>query len=55
MEHTSAYDTWKKMTNNFVCKYRSLDDFEYFVDIIVNQKLYVAEYTTLNDPMEGHY
>lgn len=36
-------------------KYRSLKDFKFFVDIIVNNRLYAATYTELNDPMEGRY
>jgi len=36
-------------------KYRSLENFNYFVDIILNNRLYAASYTSLNDPMEGHY
>lgn len=36
-------------------KYRSLDNFKNFVDIILNNRLYAAKYDDLNDPMEGHY
>lgn len=36
-------------------KYRSLDNFRNFVDIIINNRLYAAKYDKLNDPMEGHY
>ena len=36
-------------------KYRSLDNLEYTLDIIVNSRLYAATYETLNDPMEGHF
>lgn len=36
-------------------KYRSLDNFKNFIDIIVNNRLYAAKYDDLNDPMEGHY
>jgi hypothetical protein len=36
-------------------KYRSLRDFKFFVDIILNQRLFAAPYFDLNDPMEGHY
>ena len=36
-------------------KYRSLDNFKYFVDIILNNRLYAAPYKDLNDPMEGQY
>lgn len=36
-------------------KYRSLSDFERFLDIIVNKRLYGAIYKELNDPMEGKF
>lgn len=37
----------------YLYKYRSLDNFRNFVDIIVNKRLYGAKYDTLNDPFEG--
>ena len=40
---------------NILYKYRSLDNFKYFVDIILKNRLYAAKYRDLNDPMEGHY
>jgi len=36
-------------------KYRSLDNFKFFADIILNERLFVASYFDMNDPMEGHY
>jgi len=36
-------------------KYRSLDNFRHFVDIIFRRRLYAAKYKDLNDPMEGQY
>lgn len=36
-------------------KYRSLDNYKFVVDIIVNSRLYAATYSDLNDPMEGYY
>lgn len=36
-------------------KYRSLNNFRFFTDIILNQRLYAATFFELNDPMEGHY
>lgn len=36
-------------------KYRSIENFQNFVDIILNKRLYAARYLDLNDPMEGHY
>ena len=36
-------------------KYRSLDNFKNFVDIILKNRLFAAKYKDLNDPMEGQY
>jgi hypothetical protein len=36
-------------------KYRSLDNIKFLLDIFLNQRLYAATYTQMNDPMEGHY
>lgn len=36
-------------------KYRSLDNFKNFADIILNNRLYAASYENLNDPMEGQF
>ncbi len=36
-------------------KYRSLQNFERFVDILINRRLYAAPFLNLNDPMEGRY
>ena len=38
-------------------KYRSLkgENFEHFIDIVLNSRLYGASYKDLNDPMEGRY
>jgi len=36
-------------------KYKSLDNFKNFVDIILKNRLYAAPYKDLNDPMEGQY
>jgi hypothetical protein len=36
-------------------KYRSIDSFKNFVDIILKNRLYSARYKDLNDPMEGQY
>ena len=36
-------------------KYKSLDNFKNFVDIILKKRLYSAKYKDLNDPMEGQY
>ncbi|WP_196140644.1 hypothetical protein [Aliikangiella sp. G2MR2-5] len=36
-------------------KYRSLDNFQFILDILVNQRLYATSFDEMNDPMEGHY
>lgn len=36
-------------------KYRSLDNFERFISIIIDKKLYGALYSEMNDPMEGYF
>ncbi|EMR38138.1 hypothetical protein MUQ_04618 [Vibrio harveyi CAIM 1792] len=36
-------------------KYRSLDNLKFLIDIFLNNRLYAAPYTDMNDPMEGHY
>jgi hypothetical protein len=36
-------------------KYKSLSNWQYLIDILVNDRLYAAKYTELNDPMEGCY
>ncbi|MDQ1341043.1 MAG: hypothetical protein QG567_2201 [Campylobacterota bacterium] len=41
--------------NKIFYKYRSLKDFRFFMDIIVNNRLYAAKYNELNDIREGHY
>lgn len=45
-------DTLEK---NIYYKYRSLEDLERILDIIVNKRLYGAVYKELNDPMEGKF
>jgi hypothetical protein len=41
--------------NDVLYKYRGIKEFRYFVDIVLNSRLYAAPYFELNDPMEGHY
>ncbi|GGA77060.1 hypothetical protein GCM10011369_18700 [Neiella marina] len=36
-------------------KYRGIQSFRFFTDIILKQRLYAAPYFDLNDPMEGRY
>lgn len=36
-------------------KYKSIKDFFYFVDVVLNNQLFASFYPSLNDPMEGHY
>lgn len=44
-----------QLYGNTYYKYRSLKDFERFLDIVVNQQLYGATYREMNDPMEGKF
>ena len=41
--------------NKIFYKYRSLKDFKFFMDIILNNRLYAAKYNELNDIREGRY
>ena len=36
-------------------KYKSLSDFEFVADILINNQLYASHYMELNDPMEGDF
>jgi hypothetical protein len=36
-------------------KYRGIDNWQFFVDILFNNRLYAAKYKDMNDPMEGKY
>ena len=36
-------------------KYKSLKQFEYFMDILTQNRLYGATFKELNDPMEGFF
>lgn len=36
-------------------KYRSFEDFEYFMDLLIKKRLYGATFKELNDPMEGYF
>jgi hypothetical protein len=36
-------------------KFRDFSNIERTLDILVNSRMYAAKFTTLNDPMEGHY
>ena len=36
-------------------KYRSLDQLDFTLDILVNQRLFCSEYENLNDPFEGQF
>jgi len=45
------------MPMNILYKYRSLGNWRFITDILVNRRLYAAPFDSLNDPMEGrlHY
>lgn len=36
-------------------KYRSLSNLKWFLDILINRRLYASKYLSLNDPMEGFF
>ena len=44
-----------KLDEKTYYKYRNLSDFERFLDVVVNNRLYGAVYKELNDPMEGRF
>lgn len=41
--------------DGYFYKYRSLENLERFLSIIIDKKLYGALYSEMNDPMEGYY
>lgn len=43
------------MANQILYKIRSLDNWKFVLDIIVNSRLFAAPFESLNDPMEGRY
>jgi hypothetical protein len=43
------------MAEQVLFKYRSLDNWQFLLDILVNKRLYAAPFKDLNDPMEGRY
>jgi hypothetical protein len=43
------------MANQTLYKIRSLDNWKFVLDIIVNSRLFAAPFESLNDPMEGRY
>ncbi len=43
------------MENTLLYKYRGIQSFKYFVDIIMKNRLYASNYKELNDPMEGQF
>lgn len=43
------------MTNQILYKYRGLENFKFFADILLNKRLYAAKFEDMNDPMEGQY
>ncbi|GHT23570.1 hypothetical protein AGMMS4957_15310 [Bacteroidia bacterium] len=45
----------KEKVPEVLYKYRSLENWQWFVDILLINRLYAAKYKDLNDPMEGKY
>lgn len=48
----SKMNNKKQQTTTFY-KYKSLDNFEFLLDLLLKERLYAANYHELNDPMEG--
>ena len=46
-------ETSTPIHDNHFFKYRSLSNLRYFLDILVNKRLYMATYSELNDPWKG--
>ena len=45
----------KKTNPEYLYKFRSLDELEFVLDIILYERLYCSLYTNLNDPFEGMF
>ena len=45
----------KSTMSTLFYKYRALEPWEYLLDILVNERLYAANFQGLNDPMEGMF
>ena len=43
------------MVQDLLFKYRGVQNFKFFIDIILRNRLYASQYVDLNDPMEGQY
>jgi len=43
------------MAEQLLFKYRSLENWRFLLDILINNRLYAAPFRDLNDPMEGRY
>ena len=43
------------MPEQLLFKYRSLENWRFLLDILINKRLYAAPFKELNDPMEGRY
>jgi len=43
------------MAEQVLFKYRSLENWQFLLNILVNKRLYAALFKDLNDPMEGRY
>jgi hypothetical protein len=41
--------------SNIYYKYRTIDNYKYFVDILLYNRLFASNYQKMNDPMEGIY
>jgi hypothetical protein len=55
MESKKAKTANNNPAYKILYKYRGIQNFRFFVDIILKNRLYAAKYVDLNDPMEGQY
>lgn len=55
MVSKKARSTGNPPTGKILYKYRGIQNFRFFVDIILKNRLYASKYVDLNDPMEGQY
>jgi hypothetical protein len=55
MNANQKEDPMKKKYSKILYKYRSLEDYRIILDILLNKRLFAAEFTALGDLMEGHF
>jgi hypothetical protein len=55
MAQKSSRTSGSSSSPKILYKYRALEPWEYFLDALVNDRLYAATFDMLNDPMEGMF